>query len=582
VLRFCVLRTTALIWFLAAGLSASAQDEVTVQELEVGHWVVISGELTSTDHFLADEIEVLHPDDEESLVGRISDLRFIEGGHEFRVLGQRVVTNQRTDLPEGPLEDGQLVRVEGHFEGRAEFIAGQVRVRQKGRERVEGRVDWITRKGDVIELRVQRFLVTAKVTEKLELEAPMAGLEFAPQQTRRVQRRRMREEDQIPGRPYGPDLFLGFRAETKMTDEDNFNLRDSDGEDRFDFDSSIKAEMTWAPPGNFSGVASARFLSRSREDQDEGPSNQDDARLVEVFGYWDEIPGGFEVQLGRQDFEEQREWLWDQELDALRVAWSRGNHRLEVAAFTSYSDASDRDLNSNNLLAYYSWEESDRILAAYLVDRRILDGGRDYPFHMGVRALGEWLPDSNVWLELSHLTGYRGTDDLRAWGMDGGLVWEPDALSPFHFSLGWAVGSGDSTAGDGVDSTFHQTGYQDNNDKLGGATSVKYYGELLEPELSNIAIMTASAGITLGKRTSLDLIWHDYTQVESDVVRVGSLGENTNGVYREIGWGLDLVLGSRYWRSLDLEFVLSHFQPGNAYDEQDPAQLARVQIRLKF
>ena len=153
-LRFCVLRTTALIWFLAASLSASAQDEVTVQELEVGHWVVISGELTSTDHFLADEIEVLHPDDEESLVGRISDLRFMEGGHEFRVLGQRVVTNQRTDLPEGPLEDGQLVRVEGHFEGRAEFIAGQVRVRQKGRERVEGRVDWITRKGDVIELRV--------------------------------------------------------------------------------------------------------------------------------------------------------------------------------------------------------------------------------------------------------------------------------------------------------------------------------------------------------------------------------------------------------------------------------------------
>lgn len=567
---------------LALSASAQVQEEHTVQDLKVGHWVVISGELTSKDHFMADEVEVVDADDEESLVGTVSGLRAIDGGHEFSVLGQRVVTNRRTDLPDGVALNGQLVRVEGHFEGRPEFVAGQVRLRSRGRSRVEGRVDAVRRKGGFMELRVQRFLITAKITEKLELGGPLPGLELAPQQSRRVQRRRMREEDQIPGRPYGPDLFLGFRAETKITDENNFNLRDSDNEDRFDADHSLKAEMTWAPPGNFSGVASARFFYQDREDEDDGPSSRRDARIVEAFGYWDDIPGGFEVQLGRQDFEEQREWLWDQELDALRVAWGRGNHRLELATAISFSDASERDRSSENFLAYYSWEESDRILAAYLVDRRFTETGRDYPFHLGARVLGEWLPDSDVWLELSHLTGYRDTEDLRAWALDGGLVWEPEALDPFHFSFGWAIGSGDSDPSDGVDRTFYQTGYHDNNDKLGGATSVKYYGELLEPELSNLGILTASAGVTLGKRTSLDLIWHEYSQVESDIVRVGSLGENTNGVGSDIGWELDLVLGSRYWRSLDLELAISHFQPGNAYDEQDPAQMARVQVRMKF
>ena len=66
-----------------------------------------------------------------------------------------------------------------------------------------------------------------------------------------------------------------------------------------------------------------------------------------------------------------------------------------------------------------------------------------------------------------------------------------------------------------MDHAFRQTGIQDNNDKFGGVTSFKYYGELLEPELSNLHILTAGIGRRFGRRMSLDLIYHNYRQDEA-------------------------------------------------------------------
>ena len=50
--------------------------------------------------------------------------------------------------------------------------------------------------------------------------------------------------------------------------------------------------------------------------------------------------------------------------------------------------------------------------------------------------------------------------------------------------MGWAWGSGDQEPQSGNNGTFRQTGFQDNNDKWSGVTSFRYYGELVDPELS--------------------------------------------------------------------------------------------------
>ncbi len=595
----------------AMALPASAQDEVPLSALREGHWVVLSGELTGLDAFTVDEVELTQPDDEESLVGRIEGLREVKAGYQFRVLGQPVTVDARTDLPDGPPIEGQLVRVEGHYEGPQDFQARQLRFRRGGRARVEGRIDSLTARADGLSLRVQRFLVWIPAKEEVELELDLEAIRLAPKARRKAQPIRMRDEDRIPGREVAPDLFLGLRAETNLRHEEDFNLRSSDDEDREDRDAALRAELTWAPPGRFTGVASARLFWRDRMDEQDGDSIQRDARLVEAFGYWDRLPWDTTLQVGRQDFEEPREWLWDQELDAVRAGWGSGPHRLQVAAMTTWAQGSPVDRNSANLMASYTWTDSDRTLGAYVLDRRIELGyedlgsngrgfrGFDYPLFMGVRALGEWLPDADCWLEIAHVTGYtdgadvdlqadggptevRRQENLRAWGFDVGSVWELDALDPWHFAVGFAYGGGDDRPGDGVNRTFRQTGYHDNNDDLGGATSVKYYGELLEPDLSNLAIRTLSLGTTLSKRTSLDLIYHDYRQPVPEALRVGELSERANGLSGDLGWELDLVYGNRANPALDIEVALCHFEPGDAYDERDPAQLLRIQVRVKF
>jgi alginate production protein len=599
----------ALLPLLAA--VAPAQEEVPLGVLREGHWVVLSGELSGLDAFLVEEVELTQPDDEESLVGVIENLREVKAGYEFLVLGQPVTTDARTDLPDGPPVEGQLVRVEGHYEGPQDFQARQLRFRKGGRARIEGRIDSLRAQDDGLSLRVQRFRVFIPSKEGVELEEELDAIRLAPRSRHKAQPIRMRDEDRIPGREVAPDLFLGLRAETNFRREDDFNLSESDDEDREDFDASLRAEVTWAPPGRFTAVASGRLFWRDRMDEQDGDSIQRDARLVEAFGYWDRLPWGTTLQVGRQDFEEPREWLWDQELDAARLGWSEGPHSLQLAAMTTWSNGNAVDRNSANLMASYTWTDSDRTLGAYILDRRIDLGyedlgsngkgfrGYDYPLFMGVRALGEWLPDTDCWLELAHVTGYtdgadvdlqadggptetRRAENLRAWGLDLGTVWEPKALEPFHFAIGLAYGAGDDQPGDGVNRTFRQTGYHDNNDDLGGATSVKYYGELLEPDLSNLAIRTLSVGATLSKRTSIDLIYHDYRQPVPDAVRVGELSDRADGVSDDLGWELDLVYGNRANPALDIEVAFCHFEPGEAFRGADPAQLLRVQLRIKF
>ena len=46
--------------------------------------------------------------------------------------------------------------------------------------------------------------------------------------------------------------------------------------------------------------------------------------------------------------------------------------------------------------------------------------------------------------------------------------------------------------------------------------------------------------------------------------------------------GADLVLGYRYQNSLTLELVVSHFEPGSAFDGDTPANLLLFTSRLSF
>ncbi len=71
-------------------------------------------------------------------------------------------------------------------------------------------------------------------------------------------------------------------------------------------------------------------------------------------------------------------------------------------------------------------------------------------------------------------------------------------------TLGYALGSGDDASTSDVDESFRQTGLQDNSAKFNGVTRLKYYGEVLNPELSNLSVLTAGVGIRPSPRSSID------------------------------------------------------------------------------
>lgn len=112
-------------------------------------------------------------------------------------------------------------------------------------------------------------------------------------------------------------------------------------------------------------------------------------------------------------------------------------------------------------------------------------------------------------------------------------------------TLGFAFGSGDSDPDTDVDRNFRQTGLHDNSGKFNGNTKFKYYGEVFDPELSNMMIWTAGAGIRPSKNTSLDVVYHHYSQVDrSDELRDVDIDPDPTGKSRDLGHAVDLIVGA--------------------------------------
>lgn len=587
--RSCRLLTVwlALAGGLAPGLCAQRS------QLEAGYWVVAKGEDLLAPRATLSDLEVTAPEEQESLVGTVS--RLADDASWFELLGQRVTLSDKTRWrglrPEELL--GTRVKVEGYYRGPRKFSARTITRRKQGRDSITGRVDAVRAASGGLELDVMRFALFLPDALEVEAQRPLAELERidarAPSRTEalgEIEGTRARDDDDyIPGTIRLSDsLTLGLLMEAKSSRLDNLNLDSRLDADRSDQELSLRAELTWRPFDDFYVLGGARQSIRWRDDEEQSRDELVRLPLVELYGYWTDVFGlPVDLQVGLQDFDEPREWLWDENLDAVRAIWKSADTRLELAAATKLHDGSPRAEATDTFIAYLYRESAGRLLGAYVVDTRTNLNGDDFPVHMGARMLGEWLPDNDIWAELAFVRGYRDDIDIRGWGFDLGTSWSPSFADPWYFNAGYAFGSGDDDPGDGVDHSFRQTGLHDNNDKFGGVTSYKYYGEVLEPELSNMSILTLGFGRRFARRHSIDLAYHEYRQDEpANRLRSSQLDMRPNGLDTDLGRGLDLVFGSRLAEGFDLELVLGTFEPGDAFDGGDRAYLGSLQLRMRF
>ncbi len=332
----------------------------------------------------------------------------------------------------------------------------------------------------------------------------------------------------------------------------------------------------------------------------------------ELWLYSENIAGThLNLDVGRLHFEDERRWWWDEELDAVRTAYETENVEISLALARelapSRSDLNhidpehDRvlrligeaswDFRPNHTLELFLLHQNDHSPAERLgqvmsferedeSDARLTWLGARLMGVFDLRAqgiLGYWFDTALVrgeerFVEFEDFSRRHSVAeailrrDVNGWAVDAGLsyilplAWEP------RFFAGYAIGSGDATPEAGDDRAFRQTGLHANEAGFGGVERFGHYGFLLDPELSNLRILTLGVGISLLRSSSLDLVYHRYRMLEpSSFLRDSRLEIALTGERRDLGCGVDLVLALEEWERLEFTFIGSAFRAGHAF-----------------
>ena len=582
-------------------LAAPAQDGPEI--VQVGHWLQVRGRFDDQGQMVAGRITLIEEERYETIIGIVGEDQ--SDPNSFVILGQPVDVGEDVDfkkLRRGGWA-GKRIKLEGRWRSDRRFSAREVELRGgTGRERLEGRVDSIEEVPGGYLAQIMSFRVLLPADAEVEHDKALDKYLFTKPRGQalgeEILRTREGNLDDLFGEgiPLGDDWSFFGQLSAVAGTEDNYNLDDNDDEDEQGYGLRARLRLHYVPRDDLLFVTEGNIEQTFSVDEDKRDSNDFQEGLGETFVYWLNAFGRprLDVQAGRQDFDEEREWLYDQNLDGLRLFWvPQPTLKVEASISTTLGGRGRvRDRNALNSILYVSNNDEDRHLAGYAiyrdVDQHESSSGTvlsEEALHLGGRINGEWLPENRSWVELSYLTGDRDGRDVSAFAYDIGTTWLPGFAAPFYFTLGYALGTGEENS-TGTDSRFQQTGLQDNNARFGGVSSFRYYGELVRPELTNLGIFTAGIGTRFAQRkASLDLIFHDY---RFDVVDPNfNLREFTDldvgpAADAHLGWELDMVLGVRTFKNWDIELTGAYFEPGDAYPGADQALLARLQIRYRF
>jgi alginate production protein len=387
-----------------------------------------------------------------------------------------------------------------------------------------------------------------------------------------------------------PFLTFGAKVELEVELEQNFDLDDAEDDDLALLTPEVSLAFSFDPSRYLRAFVNLELLKDVALAEPEARERPVRLRLTQAYVSFKELADGrLSLQLGRQRFDDEREWLYDEELDAVRV-WYRWS-ALSIEASVSREDLWKRDLFNaenreriNNYLLYGTYDLSkDIMVAAYSLLRDDRSPDRERPIFFGLHSSGEIVDDLDYWLELAHVRGRVGSRKIRGIGVDLGVAYEFDRPWKPSVAVGYAFGSGDGDPSDRVDRSFRQTGLQDNEDRFHGVTSFKYYGELFDPELSNLQVFTAGIGIQPTRKSSIDLVYHYYLQHKaSDKIRDTSIDADPMGLSKKLGSEIDLIIGYEEIRNLEVKLALGYFIPGKAFSKANNAFFTGVELEWEF
>lgn len=405
------------------------------------------------------------------------------------------------------------------------------------------------------------------------------------------------------------NLFLGGSGTLEYTDEDEYDLDRTTERDQWSTGATANIDALWLFNDKASYAIFEAGFGRS-DTYNDNPTRADTTNEVaQINRAAVSLAVAPQVQLivGRTDFEDEKEWLFDRTLDGFRGIYDNGEWRFDVggAVGRDIGSPTNNTENTQLLISMLRYRMTpDWWIGGYVLgrdDQTLLD---HEPLLLGLRSIDDPKVGFGHWAEFGIARGHSrwGTnpggppagpangallderEDIDGWCFDllAKYTWDNDYRP--CILLGYAYGSGerDSASTQG----YRQSGYNDNNAKLGGVTSFRYYGDVFRPELANIVVTTAAFSFRPIPNTSLTAVYHTYLQDYAaqsgplSDLRIGN-GSAPNGRDPDLGSEIDLVLGYRA-NLLTVEFLFGRFEPGPGFDAQNPATKFDVTARISF
>ena len=430
---------------------------------------------------------------------------------------------------------------------------------------------------------------------------------------------------------FGRPLVFGLSYEISQERRLNFDLDATRQRGRDVQDHELKVDARWRiGPSTSAFVQAVGLADRRRSLADGSVQSRHAVERGQTWLLFENLAGApLSLQAGRVAFIERRSWWWDDDLDALRLSYAPAGWRLDTAVARELAKVSsvDRGITPEvkgvtRWIGHARWpwagghvlegfglvarDRSGAPATGALVDDGQQDTSDASRRWLGLRASGEVRSASGHRLIYrADAAQLRGTEvrtpfaaaapgqlsagnssqrSLRSRAWDLGLQWRLPGSARPTFSLALAQGAGGADS-DTRDDNFHQTGLQENKGRMAGVKRIRYYGELLDPELSNLRVASLGFGLRALANSSVELLLHDYRQAVASTRLAGSrLSQSPLGLDRRIGHEIDLLFAVREWRHVEVTLLLARFRPGAAFaaNRRDAANRVEVGATLTF
>lgn len=410
----------------------------------------------------------------------------------------------------------------------------------------------------------------------------------------------------VPRNRLTDTLFYGLRLDAEYEHQDNYNLNFSEPDDLGGAEGRLQMSFLYTPADWFYAFTNISLFygdplvdeAGDEEKTTELNVRQANISFPRIFGDSSAL-----LRIGRQRIKDKREWYFDENLDGFRLLYNDAEFylqasitRLRFVDEDLLNDQSNPETNNYFLRMGYSPDNKLRVegFALYMDDPTEEEG---QPVFLGARAMGKAFNNLKYWADIAYVFGkgdevtrrvsgekIKTSDSLSGFGFDVGASFKFNMPLKPYITIGYAFATGDNNPDDTTDHTFRQTGLQDNTGRFHGKEKFKYYGEVFDPELSNMSIITAGLGIRPTRKSSVDIIYHYYRQDKAvDEIRDTDIDVDPDGIHKNLGQEVDLVIGSRDTKNLHVEFNFGYFWPGKAFAEsRDNAFLTNIKMTYRF